>query len=522
MQRPSFWTGIFIFVFLFEPGIGFSQSGSQPGESIFEFDDLVEIDCPRLEDRGNFSNRVFPLSVEKLRGTQIHVRARIKAENVAKPPNSWNGIKCMIHTFSENGDTWDQENDVYGTFDWKTVEFTTRIPRTSEKAELILGIENSSGKAWFKEISIRIIGKERTRPKEGKGEIFKPFKGHDLSRLRGVMIQPSSFEEKDLQVLVNWGVNHIRWQLLWGGFPNGPADTASVQEYHRWIETQCQKLDRILPLCEKHGILVVIDLHTPPGGRRNVSSEMRMFHEKPFQDAFLEVWEKIARRYKDNKAVWAYDLVNEPVEGISPSQWENRKERSLKNWRELAIATTKKIREIDPERAIILEPAPWGSPEGLDWFEPLEEKNIVYSVHMYIPHRFTHQGVHENASLGTAYPGQCEGKFWDEEQLRIALKPVIDFQRDYGVHIYLGEFSVIRWAPPGSARQYLSDCIEIFEENGWDWAYHAFREWDGWSLEHGPEKEDRRPTEKPTDRLELMLSWFGKNERSGTIPPRVR
>ena len=26
-----------------------------------------------------------------------------------------------------------------------------------------------------------------------------------------------------------------------------------------------------------------------------------------------ETWEKIARRFKDNPALWAYDLVNEPV-----------------------------------------------------------------------------------------------------------------------------------------------------------------------------------------------------------------
>ena len=42
--------------------------------------------------------------------------------------------------------------------------------------------------------------------------------------------------------------------------------------------------------------------------------------------------------------------------------------------------------------------------------------------------------------------------------------------------------SAIAWAP--GADQYLRDCISLFEEYGWDWTYHAFREWGPWSVEH--------------------------------------
>ena len=93
------------------------------------------------------------------------------------------------------------------------------------------------------------------------------------------------------------------------------------------------------------------------------------------------------------------------------------------------------------------------------------------------------------------------------------LQPVRDFQLAYNVHIYAGEFSAIRWAPGDSATQYLRDVIELFEEYGWDWSYHAYREWDGWSLEHGPDPNDHQPTAEPTDRLKLMLGWFAKNQR---------
>ena len=224
------------------------------------------------------------------------------------------------------------------------------------------------------------------------------------------------------------------------------------------------------------------------------------------------VWEMIARRYRCKKAVWGYDLVNEPVEGVVPE--------GLMGWHALATATARKIRQIDPDHAIIIEPGPWGGPQGLDWFEPLDVPGIVYSVHMYAPFQFTHQGIYGNPT-GISYPGEVDGKHWDKEALRRVLKPAIDYQRDYGVHIYLGEFSAIRWAPGDSAHNYLRDCIEIFEEQGWDWAYHAFREWDGWSVEHGPDRNVRSLSSAPTKREQLLRAWFQKNfRRDRHRPPR--
>ena len=91
------------------------------------------------------------------------------------------------------------------------------------------------------------------------------------------------------------------------------------------------------------------------------------------------------------------------------------------------------------------------------------------------------------------------------------LAPVREFQLAYNVHIYVGEFSAIRWAP--GAADYLRDCIELFEEYDWDWTYHAYREWDGWSVEHGSDPKDHQPAEEPTDRKKLLLSWFARNKK---------
>jgi hypothetical protein len=68
----------------------------------------------------------------------------------------------------------------------------------------------------------------------------------------------------------------------------------------------------------------------------------------------------------------------------------------------------------------------------------------------------------------------------------------IDFYKHLGCDIFL----LNGWNTPHPFRSpehrrapgavnHLRDCIDLFEEYGWDWTYHAYREWDGGSVEHG-------------------------------------
>jgi hypothetical protein len=141
---------------------------------------------------------------------------------------------------------------------------------------------------------------------------------------------------------------------------------------------------------------------------------------------------------------------------------------------------------------------------------------------MYLPHAFTHQGVHDDWSKRWVYPGEIAGRPWGKAQLEAALQPVVEFQQRYGVHIYIGEFSAIRWAPEGSAYRYLRDLIEIFEAHGWDWSYHAFREWSGWSVEHGEDRADTKPSPTPTEREKLLREWFARNQKKHPLPTAPR
>jgi endoglucanase len=457
---------------------------------------VLKASVPRDQaEQGNMITLPFDLS--PYRGMKLGFRCRVKARNVSRPAQPYLGVKFMLSYESGGGSSWLNQNDVYGTFGWKEISFEAAIPDDAANGRLFLGLQGSSGTAWFDAILVQVIS-----PGHGlstaAGTGAPPYKGHSLPRLRGAM-SPVAYAPEDLRVLGReWKANLIRWQLVraWGV----PGTDRDLAEYDEWIASKCAELVEVLEACKTYGIKAVIDLHSPPGGRYQ-DNAVAMFYEKRYNDHFVETWRTIASRFKGHPALWAYDLVNEPVQtGLPPLGLD---------FLETQERAARAIRQIDPDTAVIIAADEWDGPGGFRFMTPLSIPNIVYQVHMYVPHAFTHQGV-SNAVTGVRYPGMIDGRRYDKEALRSVLEPVREFQQAYNVHIYVGEFSAIRWAP--GAADYLRDCIDLFEEYDWDWSYHAFREWSGWSVEYENTRDDRSAA-APTDRQGLLLSWFDKNER---------
>ncbi len=269
------------------------------------------------------------------------------------------------------------------------------------------------------------------------------------------------------------------------------------------------------------GLKVVLDLHQPPF--QNVRNfERTEFWERPdLEETFSRVWTDIAIRMKPyRKVIWGYDLLNEPLD-------RSQLPGVTKQWRPLAEKIVKAIRKEDPDTWIIFEPGPGSLFSGFKELVPLSDPRIIYSAHFYYPQDFTHQGVRniEGTDLAKAmekinlqYPGEINGVMWDKKKLEEALKYADEFQTKWKVPIYVGEFSVIRWAPVESATRWLQDVIDLFEARGWSWSYHAFREFHGWSLEHDQKywmqgmPSPQRINEK-TQRGEIIRKAMQKNAK---------
>ena len=445
----------------------------------------------------------LPLDLTRYRGCRLLFTCMAKADAVSKPPAAHLGLKYMLHFQSPaEGPFWQNENNIFGSFDWRPLRFTATIAPDATNGEINLGLQDSSGTAWFDAVRITVIKGVLTRPPPPTNPP-PVFKGHALPRLRGVM-SPTAFRDEDLRVLgMEWKANVIRWQMVrnWGR-----ADTdRDLAEYDHWMDGKLAELDQVLDACHRYGLKVVVDLHSPPGGRY-ANHDMALFNEPRYQDHFVALWGRIARRYKGNPTIWGYDLVNEPVQQAPAPATGTTDSQAAQ------LRAAQAIRLIDAAVPIIIETDGWDSPEGYRALEPVTLSNVIYQVHMYVPGEFTHQGV-AGRRTSVVYPGKVGVMLWNKDQLRRVLQPVRDFQLAYNVHIYVGEFSAIRWAP--GAADYLRDCIDLFEEYGWDWTYHAYREWDGWSVEHSSAPQDHEPTREPGDRMRLLLEWFGKNVKPG-------
>lgn len=298
--------------------------------------------------------------------------------------------------------------------------------------------------------------------------------GNSWGPYRGVNTHPM-ITEKDLADLADMGANLIRLS-----FDTMPL--VDREPPYQFNEEAFQRLDRIIDLCEQYGLSVVIDPHTVPGAEKHttMSPQDLFWTDKAYHQHLIGLWRRIARKYSDHGPVIAgYDLLNEPA---SPRGFP---ESGPGSWNELVDTLVKEIRRFDREHWIIIEPAIGTNLEGkhLDRFASVsklklpDDSKLVISPHMYLPHPFTHQGVN-NKPVGVPYPGEVANRGLMLEKM----EPVLLFQKESDIPVYIGEFSASRFAGP-DGDQYIKDLIEVMESYGWSWTYHDFRGADVWNPE---------------------------------------
>ena len=312
--------------------------------------------------------------------------------------------------------------------------------------------------------------------------------------LRGCMLPGRPTTEDDIETLHQWGATMARFQIMrnW----SGNDDNQDLAEYAAWIDSRIDNLEDVLRWARARGMKIVVDVHVPPGGKRASDREMNMLHNDVFANAWIDNWRRIATRLRGNHdVIYGYDLINEP----------HQRGRAKNDYWSLQRRAAEVVRSIDPDTPIIIESNGSDAAATYEYLSPLHMDNVIYQVHVYTPMAFTHQGVH-GSPVGTKWPDP-EQK-WDIDFLRKTLRPVREFEKRHHAKIYVGEFSAIAWAE--GAENYLRDAISLFEEYGWDWTYHAFREWKGWSVEHeGPDEKHMVPS-ADNPRKRALLEGFAR------------
>ena len=319
------------------------------------------------------------------------------------------------------------------------------------------------------------------------------------------------FAEKDYEDLAAYGANVVRIGINVTISASGATFDMAASEW--------EYVERTVAMGRKHGFKVILALVPLPLGEAAVH-----WNRPALKASLVDIWARVAAKFRGNPVIAGYDLINEPVTPRDSNQpplhgdvrkrtgwFAETQDQSSDPWRELAVKIIRAIRAEDADSIVIFEPSPWALPKGFTHLTPLPFSKVVYSFHFYEPHALTHQGLYEHrAELN--YPSEATSR----ASLSNAVEAVRAFSRKYSVPIFVGEFSMVRWAPGDSAARYLADAIALFEAEGWSWAYHAFREYEGWDPELDPSlprgARGTRSANAPAIRL-LVQHGFSKNRR---------
>jgi endoglucanase len=275
-------------------------------------------------------------------------------------------------------------------------------------------------------------------------------------------------------------------------------------------EADIQYAERVLSRGQRHGFRVVVVLLATPWG-----NESDYWNSGSLKADIVKQWGLVAARLKGFAALQAYDLINEPVVPGAA------RESGLAQWHALATKIALELRAVDPDTPLMFEPTAWGLPGSFWQTEPLAVPGVVYSFHLYAPHEFTHQGLGYPETLAYPAPGR------DKARLIAEMLEARKFAAAHKVPMFVGEFSCVRWAPAGSCPRYLADAVSLFEVEGWGWAYHCWRCYQGWDAEVPPHipREQRAgllPAQRRGDNPTLLLlkKAMERNRKGDNGPPR--
>lgn len=181
--------------------------------------------------------------------------------------------------------------------------------------------------------------------------------------------------EADIERISELGFNAVR--------PSMNARLFLTEGAHpTYLDEGFTLVDNLVAACKKHGVYVILDMHAAPGGQTgqniddSADDQPRLFMDKQNQDLLVELWVKLANRYKDEPTVAAYDLLNEPLPERTGAAGKYKTQLQP-----LYRRITSAIRQIDKKHMITIEGADWAN-EWSVFTKPFDH-NLFYQFHYY-------------------------------------------------------------------------------------------------------------------------------------------
>jgi hypothetical protein len=181
--------------------------------------------------------------------------------------------------------------------------------------------------------------------------------------------------EVDIKRIAELGFNSVRPAL-------NSRLLLTEEENPVYVEEGFQLMDSLVSWCKKYKIYVIIDMHGAPGGQTGANiddspnDKPELFLDKKYEEKLVNLWVKIAQKYKDEPTVAAYDLLNEPLPKATGAA-EKYKHLLVPMYKHILA----EIRKVDQKHMISLEGFDWSN----DWslFDKPFDSNVFYQFHYY-------------------------------------------------------------------------------------------------------------------------------------------
>lgn len=182
-------------------------------------------------------------------------------------------------------------------------------------------------------------------------------------------------QKEDILYLKKIGCNHIRLPFHYRLFTSEP--------YLGTVDAGFTYLDRVINWCKEAEMYVLLDMHCAPGGQSgdNIDDSYGypfLFDNEASKSLMLNVWKRIAYRYKNEPIVLGYDIMNEPIAHYFEKDRAHLEAELVK----LYDRAIEAIREIDANHLIFVNGSMWSTNFAI--FDPVfEDDKIVYEFHKY-------------------------------------------------------------------------------------------------------------------------------------------